>query len=317
MGSTFLSAAAAEPPNRISPAQSPLVKQAAMAYSVSDPIKVTPPWWAVFACLIWPVATLLILLEPFLLGSPVGWIHFVRLGPIVVAFALATVILALVGERWSYVVIAVGVLLWLSFDWMFVSFGTSSPFGVLFDLIGLAGAIRSACSRASRKLVVRATQARFLIACVIGAALIGGISYAQSFQCDSDLGARIAEPEQITGIWLGYRQTTIPYMRPVRLVLHPDGTGTVIQGSLFVSRPGGHGLKWLRRGHCMHWAAMIVDYWSQGCGCPQLSDDGQTLTLTGRGPFGVNVFRRRPAEIIPEAEAAENPQPDTTRPTTL
>lgn len=267
-------------------------------------MKMNPPRWAVALCLAWGVAVFYLMLDPFLSGSYPGMRVAPIRAPVELVGVAAVVVFLFSRPRWIYGLCTLGIAVLMFFEWELTSFGGVSPLILLVHLAGLVGTLGCALGTSSRSLGEPKMLLRAPLITAGVAALLGVWTYWQSFQCRFQPGMKAASPTELAGIWIGSRPHSMEEMRPVRLVIRENGTGTLASTAYGLSRQGGHSFHWIMRGHCLHYAAMITDYWSTGASVPQLSADGRTLTFIGDGVYRVHVFHLSETEIFPMPEKA-------------
>ena len=258
-------------------------------------MNLNPPKWAIALCAIWPVSVAFTLALPMLSGSPVVSHSYGEAILIAVAWALLLLSFLFRLERWSFAIFTAGVGLWLWIEWVAWQFGSLYPVQGIWDLAAIFGALWCLFGRTVTVSVdggIKAFVKRSMAVAGIVAVFASAAAYADSFRCESVPDLRAATAQDPTGIWFGTRPAVMPEMRPVRLEFNPDGTGSLATGQYMVARPGGYPTQWLMRGHCLHFGAMMTDYFSQLKACVQLSADGQTLTFSPKGPDGATVFHR-------------------------
>lgn len=231
---------------------------------------------------------------PVFAGSPIVSWGYGEAVAVVLGWTLLLLYFFLKLEKWSFAVFAAGVGLWFWMEWSSWEFGILYPVQAVWDVAAIFGAVWCLFGRTvavSVDSTIKAIVKRSMAVAGVIAAVAGAVAYADSFRCESASGLKRAAVQDLGGTWWGSR-TTAPKVSPVRLTLNMDGTGSLALGRRMATHPGGFRVRWLMRGRCFHFGATMTDYFAEGKACAQLSADGQTLTFTPTGPYGVSTYSR-------------------------
>lgn len=269
-------------------------------------MRVRPPKWALWICLIWPALAVLELFYGALSGSArfsdsLG----IDVAGAILLFAIVGFVVTL--DRLAFLCVALVSTLGMIYQ---VTSPFSSHLGLesdltsyavaVVDLIAVVAAIvcfkgpRSGREQTIdlRRMAKRAMAGIFTVTVIAAAGI-----FATSFFCDMPPGTKAATNEQLTGNWWGIRGGfggDNPEIRTVRLTINSDGTGNYATGSRLAK--GGRNMRWLRRGACLHLSRFATDAYLDDSLCPVVSPDGFKLRAAEGDFFGVSVFYKGVSE---------------------